>query len=800
MPPKTKRGAAAQKSKAGEEEREEPLQAVILADSFETRFNPFTIERPRCLLPLANTPLIEYTLEFLAGAGVEEIYLYSGNHTDQVEEYLQRSKWTKDTSPFSLEIIRSTSRSIGDAMRDLDQKGLISRDFICVYGDVVANLALEGALAAHRARRAKDKNAVMTMVLREAGEAHRTKSQHMRPCFVIDPARERCVHYEQVYPREAPRLDLSDEVLTENVELEIREDLIDCGVDICTPEVLAQWSDNFDWQMPRRGFLYGVLKDYETNRLTIHTHVLAEGYAARVRNLKAYEAITKDVVGRWTYPLCPDTNMLEGQSYQLGKGHVYKEDGVVLARSSVMGRKTVVGRNTAIGAGSVITNSIIGRRCIIGKNVTISDSYIWDDAHVGDGSVVQHAIVANEASVGKNCTVRPGALISYAVSVANHTTIPPNTRITRYQRRHDPDDPLTPGPTDPQLVGEHGQGFAIPLDADADDDDDDEEPLENLLTADGDRPSTPASTSDPDSDSDLEPSDLLPHTTTSTTTIHPRTESFTSTFSTDAATDDFSTPSRTSAALADFHHEAVTGMYDALLKSEAPETVQLELRALTLSSNAAGKSVRRAVAAAFAKHLLTGTIGAGGHDEPLLAPKDAVAKTLRPYHLVVRGCVAAKDVEEQREFLLALQLELATGTGATGTEGQKVVEKIWVFALMELVTSDLVLAEGVERWWEDERSFGKGGNATAVEGEAMTMMGKLRESARQLVETLVGDSDEDDEEEEEEEDSRGPEHSLFRTVPVLCTRSPRESPSLNHVLSLSHLSIPYPWNAATAAP
>ena len=47
MAPKSKKGANAQKSKGGEEEREEPLQAVVFADSFETKFAPFTLERPR---------------------------------------------------------------------------------------------------------------------------------------------------------------------------------------------------------------------------------------------------------------------------------------------------------------------------------------------------------------------------------------------------------------------------------------------------------------------------------------------------------------------------------------------------------------------------------------------------------------------------------------------------------------------------------------------------------------------------------------------------------------------------------
>lgn len=42
---KPKKGG--KKGGGGEEEREESWQAVVLADSFETRFHPFTLERPR---------------------------------------------------------------------------------------------------------------------------------------------------------------------------------------------------------------------------------------------------------------------------------------------------------------------------------------------------------------------------------------------------------------------------------------------------------------------------------------------------------------------------------------------------------------------------------------------------------------------------------------------------------------------------------------------------------------------------------------------------------------------------------
>lgn len=88
MPPKASKGSDKNKDVA---ETEDVLQAVVLSDSFETHFNPFTLQRPRCLLPLANVPLIEYTLEYLASNRVEQVFVYCSAHTDQIEAYLQYS-------------------------------------------------------------------------------------------------------------------------------------------------------------------------------------------------------------------------------------------------------------------------------------------------------------------------------------------------------------------------------------------------------------------------------------------------------------------------------------------------------------------------------------------------------------------------------------------------------------------------------------------------------------------------------------------------------------------------------------
>ena len=425
MAPKAQKRSGAKKT--GEEEKEESFQAVVLADTFETRFTPFTIERPRCLLPLANTPLIEYTLEYLASAGVCEVFLYGGAHIDQVETYISASKWKSSTSPFKQFVfLKSSAGSVGDVMRDLDQKHLITGDFVTVTGDIVSNFSLDPALKAHKLRRLKDKNAIMTMLLRETSER---LTESVVPTFIIDPTKSRCLHYEETVNGQMSNPSNDPDLLSES-ELDVRQDLIDCRIDICTPDVLSLWSDNFDNQSPRKDFLHGVLKDHELNGKTIHTFVIKDHYAARVESLLSYASISHDIMVRQAFPICPTTNLFSDQDYTEKGNWVYQEDGVVLARSCRIDPRTMIGRGTSVGAGSAISQSVIGRRCQIGKNVRISRAFIWDDTVVGDDVSVLGAIIANEASVGDRCRIEEGALVSYGVRLAPDTKVNARARIT----------------------------------------------------------------------------------------------------------------------------------------------------------------------------------------------------------------------------------------------------------------------------------------------------------------------------------------------------------------------------------
>ncbi|CAI7607236.1 unnamed protein product [Penicillium pancosmium] len=701
MGPKQKGGGSKSRGNATEEV-EETLQAVflveqVLADTFETRFEPFTLDKPRCLLPLANTPLIEYTLEFLANAGVEDVFLYAGAHSDQLERYINASKWKASSSPFKqLSFLKSVSSSVGEVMRDLDSKHLITGDFLVVSGDVISNLPIEAALTKHRARREADKNAIMTMVLREAGRNHRTKSTSISPVFVIDPTKDRCLHYEEIdhHSEEShARLNIDAEILLTHAELDIRQDLIDCSIDICTPDVLGLWSDSFDYQSPRKHYLFGVLKDYELNGKTIHTHIIKDAYAGRVRNLKAYDSISKDIISRWTYPLCPDTNLLPGHTYDLRKGSLYQEQGVFLARSCVIGRRTVIGRGTSIGDRTTVHSTTLGRNCKIGRNVKLEGAYIWDNVVVGDGSDIRGAIIADGVVIGKNCTVQAGALLSYNVKIADSVNVSSGKRISKSKRDG------SSAPTEVDVVGEGGEGYEFIQGEDEDDDPDDVSVASSGLVY-----RMPG----------LSLSSASISTLSSELSEGSWGRSARSSFSDSAERDD------------NFNADATGSVLESLREGVSADVVQLELVSLRMTANASDTQVRRAIVTSFMQYI-----------EELMAKgkgaSQAIHQVFSQYTEVVDRTLFDRnkdDKKDQVDLLLQLQQDLIS---------REKGDTVLLFTAKELYELELVDEEAYEQWWNDERSS---------ESEEMK---KVRGQAQQFVQWLADAEEEESSEEEEEE-------------------------------------------------
>jgi len=60
-------------------------------------------------------------------------------------------------------------------MRDIYTHGIVASDFVLVSGDLVSNIRIDEVVRAHKERCRVDKQAIMTMVVKESGARHRTR-------------------------------------------------------------------------------------------------------------------------------------------------------------------------------------------------------------------------------------------------------------------------------------------------------------------------------------------------------------------------------------------------------------------------------------------------------------------------------------------------------------------------------------------------------------------------------------------------------------------------------------------------
>ncbi|KAI9653478.1 MAG: hypothetical protein M1831_006026 [Alyxoria varia] len=427
---------------------EEPtglLQAVVLLDAFNPGLLPFSRTKPSCLLPLANVPLLEYTLDFLARNGLQEVFLYTqGSTGDDIDDYLQGSRWLRSSAPFKLQIIRSMGTSVGHAMRDIDARMKLNQHFIVVYGNVLGNFNLYQALEDHKARRKSDANTMMTILLRES--LHSIRRAPTSPVFINSAAKKnddqkesdsgydggRVMHYdERQLPADEssdescsdPEYDSSDDEDEEEPELkpvrrkgrgvaiphelvltqslDVRNDLVDCGVDICTPDVLAIWTDNPDFETHRMGFLQSTLKDYELNGKKIHSHIIKPDYLSPLRSLEEYRLTTSDFLCRKAYPLCPNPGILEDQRYQEKSPHaIYvAKNAATISSSAKLNSFCIVGEGSRVGKRCYVRDSVIGRTCKIGDGCILDGAILWDGVTVNANTTIINSVINGGVSI-----------------------------------------------------------------------------------------------------------------------------------------------------------------------------------------------------------------------------------------------------------------------------------------------------------------------------------------------------------------------------------------------------------------
>lgn len=115
------------------------MKAIILAGGRGKRLRPITDYVPKPLIPLNNTPIIEWQIRYLKKYGIQEIIICTGYKAEMIKNYLEMKKNLGIKIKFSFE---KTPLGTGGAIK---QAGISIKDgsFFVINGDTITNINLK---------------------------------------------------------------------------------------------------------------------------------------------------------------------------------------------------------------------------------------------------------------------------------------------------------------------------------------------------------------------------------------------------------------------------------------------------------------------------------------------------------------------------------------------------------------------------------------------------------------------------------------------------------------------------------
>ena len=243
---------------------------------------------------------------------------------------------------------------------------------------------------------------------------------------------------------------------------------LDVGIDICSPDVLARFSDEFDYRELRSQFVANCVAEEEVGlQSRIFAYMLKRGeYAGRMGDMRRYHRVSMDLLRRWGYPLVPDNynHSCSGGSYHeasyvcerhlvyrdvsggSGSGNGLHDGGGEGRKRSHVGRSTqlsgplLLGPNNSIGEYCHLQRSVLGPNCTLMNNCHVVDSHLWGDVLVEEGAklngviVCEGAVIRSGAVLDRGCVIGRGCIVGAGVHLKEYT------RITMAAEVEDDDD------------------------------------------------------------------------------------------------------------------------------------------------------------------------------------------------------------------------------------------------------------------------------------------------------------------------------------------------------------------------
>lgn len=113
------------------------MKAIILAGGLGSRLRPLTDSTPKPLLPVAGKPIIQWQIEWLKNAGVEDFVLSVGHLAEKVQAVMGDGAGLGVSIKYAIE--REPLGTAG-ALRNAMEEGVVDEPFFAGNGDVLTDL------------------------------------------------------------------------------------------------------------------------------------------------------------------------------------------------------------------------------------------------------------------------------------------------------------------------------------------------------------------------------------------------------------------------------------------------------------------------------------------------------------------------------------------------------------------------------------------------------------------------------------------------------------------------------------
>ncbi|KAG7176675.1 translation initiation factor eIF-2B subunit epsilon-like [Homarus americanus] len=407
---------------------EKTLQAVVLTDIYQEHDQPITQDLPKVLVPLVNTPLLDYTLDWLERSGVDEaiVYCRTHPHSDMIRQHCRGFAMRRGDCGLKISVVTSEDcHSMGDAMRDLYAKSLLKDDFFLVHGDVVATLDLKALMTKHKEYRAADKSVIMTSVYVNNEEEYIGDKEATATLITNSTTGKLLCHKRP--SNNLTKFNISTELFQNSNELQVMPVVHDPNIAVCSEAVPSLFSDNFDYAN-RDNLIRGVIEQEELLGYTIRCEILDAGYATRASSFRLYEKVSGEVIRRMAYPMVSEVSLTSHRiryTYDTFTNNYWEP--------SAKFHKGCGGTNVVVGAGSEVSMtaqlqwSVVGDHCIVEDNVKAQSAFIMNNVHIKAGCVLKHCFLGNNVTLEENVKLSPGCMVGAGVILGPNITVPPAT-------------------------------------------------------------------------------------------------------------------------------------------------------------------------------------------------------------------------------------------------------------------------------------------------------------------------------------------------------------------------------------